>query len=74
MRYLYIVLIILITALIIVFMVQNVGSVTVSFLTVSLTLPLSLLVLGIYFLGMLTGGMVISTLRQLIHRAKKPVE
>ena len=74
MRYLYIVLIILITALIIVFMVQNVGSVTVSFLTVSLTMPLSLLVLGIYFLGMLTGGMVISTLRQLIHRAKKSVE
>ncbi len=74
MRYLYIVLIILITALIIVFMVQNVGSVTVSFLTVSLTMPLSLLVLGIYFLGMLTGGMVISTMRQLIHGAKKPVE
>jgi uncharacterized integral membrane protein len=72
MRYIYIALIILITIVVVTFKVQNIEIVTVSFLKVSLTLPLSLLILGVYFLGMFTGGAVISLIRSLIARSKKP--
>ncbi len=38
----------------------------------SATLPLSLLTLGTYFLGMLTGGMLIAFIRSLVRGATKP--
>ena len=72
MRYIYMALIILITIVVVTFKVQNIQNVTVSLLSASLTLPFSLLIPGVYFLGMLTGGMVISSMRSLISKAKKP--
>jgi len=72
MRYIYVALVILILIVVITFTVQNIQSVTVSFMNASLTLPLSLLILGVYFLGMLTGGTVVSLIRSLIVRARKP--
>jgi uncharacterized integral membrane protein len=72
MRYLYLALIILITIAVGTFTLQNIHAVTVSFLTLSVILPLSLLILGVYLLGMLTGSMVVSTVRSWVHGATKP--
>ncbi|WP_082668289.1 LapA family protein [Tepidimonas taiwanensis] len=74
MRYIYLALIILITLAVVTFKVQNIETVTVSFLSSSLTVPLSFLVSGVYFLGMLTGGLVISLVRSLVRGATKPVQ
>jgi uncharacterized integral membrane protein len=73
MRYLYIALIILITLAVVTFKVQNIDAVTVSFLSSSITLPLSILMFAVYFLGMATGGMVISVVRGFLRGATKPL-
>jgi len=44
-------------------------TVTVQFLSASLTLPLSLLLGGVYVLGMLTGGVLLSVVRGWVQRA-----
>ena len=64
MRYLYIVLILLFTAAVLLFKFQNIQSVTVTLLTASVTLPLSVLVIGVYLLGMVSGTMLLSVLRR----------
>src|SRR3546814_15882008 len=63
MRYLYIVLIVLFTAIVLSFKIQNFDSVTLSLWTATLTLPVSVLVIGVYILGMLTGGFLLGLLR-----------
>jgi putative membrane protein len=63
MRYVYLALILIITLLVAVFKIQNIESVTVSLLTISITLPLSILIFGVYFLGMVTGSILISLVR-----------
>jgi uncharacterized integral membrane protein len=68
-RYLSIALIVLFIAAIAVFTWQNIELVTVSFFTVHLTLPLALLVVLIYALGMFTGGMLWSLLRRVARKA-----
>lgn len=73
MRFIYLALIILITLAVVTFKVQNIETVTVAFLSGSLTLPMSLLMLGVYFIGMLTGGMVISLIRSWVRGATRPV-
>ena len=72
MRYLNIALVILIALVIVTFMFQNSGSVTTSLFSSSMTLPLSVFTLRVYFLGMLTGGMVISVIRSTVRGATKP--
>jgi uncharacterized integral membrane protein len=62
-RYLYIALIVVFTALVILFKFQNLETATVSLFSMSVTLPVSLLVFAIYVLGMLTGGFMLSLLR-----------
>lgn len=74
MRYIYLALIVLITLAVVTFKVQNIETVTVSFLSSSLTVPLSFLVSGVYFFGMLTGGLVISLVRSWVRGATKPVQ
>lgn len=71
MRYVYAVLIVLVVGLVFVFQLQNLERVTVSFLTASVTMPLSILVLLIYVLGMLTGGFVLAALRAWARGARK---
>jgi uncharacterized integral membrane protein len=63
MRYVYLLLILVTTLLVVMFKVQNIESVTVSLLTYSVSLPLSVLIIGVYFLGMMTGSMLVSLLR-----------
>lgn len=70
MRYLYIALIVIITAAVLTFKIQNISTVTVSFLTASLTLPLSLLVFGVYFLGMFTGGLSVGVAKEVLRKAR----
>ena len=71
MRYVYLALLIVLTSLVFLFKIQNLESVTVSFYSLSLTLPLSILILLVYVLGMLTGGFVVSHLRTWIQGASK---
>jgi uncharacterized integral membrane protein len=69
-RYVYIGLIVAFTALVLLFKVQNLETVTVSLFGASVSLPVSVLVVGIYVLGMFTGGFVLALLRTWIGGAR----
>ena len=71
MRFVYIGLIVVFTALVVLFKFQNLETATISLLSASITLPLSILVFAIYALGMLTGGCVVALLRTWISRARQ---
>ena len=71
MRFLYIGLIVVFTALVLLFKFQNLETATVSLFSASITLPLSVLVFVIYVLGMLTGGSLLALLRTWIGRARR---
>lgn len=71
MRYFYAALIVLITVAVLVLLGQNLQSVTVSFLTIRITMPLFLLKVVIYFLGMVSGGSLVGFLRVLYRRASR---
>ncbi len=72
LRYVYIGLFVLVTLAMFLFKVQNLESVTISFLTMSITLPLSVAVVVVYFLGMVSGGSLIAGVRSLFQKAKGP--
>jgi len=55
------------------FKVQNLETVTVSLFSASVTLPVSVLVLLIYFLGMLTGGFLLALLRTWVKGATRRI-
>lgn len=69
MRYIYMALIVAFTAIVLLFKFQNLETVTVSLGTMSVTLPVSVLVAVVYVLGMATGGALLSLLRSWIHGA-----
>ncbi len=69
MRYVYIALIVAFTAVVLLFKVQNFETATVSLFAASVTVPVSVLVLAVYVLGMFTGGFVLATLRTWVHHA-----
>ena len=71
MRYVYMALIAILAAIIILFKVQNLESVAVSLFAASVTLPVSVLVLLIYLLGMLTGGFLLALVRSWVHGATR---
>lgn len=71
MRYIPIAIIVLAVAVIAIFKLQNLETVTVVFLTASLTLPASVLILLVYLLGMLTGSSVLALIQTLIQGARK---
>jgi uncharacterized integral membrane protein len=71
MRYVYMALIAILAGVIILFKVQNLESVTVSLFSASVTLPVSVLVLLIYILGMLTGGFLLALVRSWVHGATR---
>ena len=64
MRWVHLTIIILFAAAMLVFALQNLASVTVSFLGVSIGLPLAILVLVVYVLGAMTGGSLFALLRR----------
>jgi len=69
MRYIYSALIAILAGIVILFTLQNFQSATVSILSMGMTLPLSLLVLLVYVLGMLTGGLALALVRSWIRGA-----
>jgi len=71
MRFVYMALIVVLAGAVILFKVQNIESVTVSLFSMSLTMPISILVFLVYVLGMLTGGMALTLVRSLISGAKR---
>ena len=71
-RLVYIALIVVFTALVLLFKFQNLDMVTVSLFSANISLPVSVLIVVIYVLGMLTGGFLLALLRTLVHRASRP--
>ena len=69
MRYVYIALIVILAGIGLMFKVQNFESATVSLFSMSVTMPVSLLVLLVYILGMFTGGFVVQFLRRSVRGA-----
>jgi uncharacterized integral membrane protein len=69
MRYIYLILFVLVTAVVLLFTLQNLSSVTVMFAKMSMTLPVALLVIVAYVLGMLSGGALWSLVRKSYHGA-----
>ena len=71
MHYVYIGLIALLATIVVIFTFQNLEVVTVRFLASSFTMPRALLVIIIYFLGMLTGGFMISMVRNWMRKSHR---
>jgi uncharacterized integral membrane protein len=71
-RIFYIALAVAITALVVLFKIQNLSSVTVSLFSVSVTMSTAILVFLVYVLGMVTGGLVLTLLRAVVHGATRP--
>ena len=71
MRFIYLILVILITAVVFIFTFQNLSTVTVSFLHWQLHTPVSIAVVVVYFLGMLTGGSLVSLIKSWIRGSTK---
>jgi lipopolysaccharide assembly protein A len=67
-RLIYLLIIIVFALATLIFAVQNLAVVTVSFLTMNLAAPLALLVLVIYVLGAVTGSSLLALLRPVLHR------
>jgi lipopolysaccharide assembly protein A len=72
MRWLHSTVIVILIAGTVVFAVQNLQSVTVSFLNLKIAAPLALLVVLVYLLGMVTGGSAWTLIRWAIDGSKKP--
>jgi uncharacterized integral membrane protein len=70
-RFIYATLIGTLVVLVVLFSVQNVSIVTISFLTMSARLPLALLVILVYATGIFTGGFVLALLRNWIQKASR---
>ena len=71
MRYVYMALIAVFVAVIVLFKVQNLETVTVMLFGASITLRTSVLVLLIYVLGALTGGSLMALMRTWVHGATR---
>ena len=71
MRYLHIGLVVVVTAIVLLFKIENLTAVTVSLLGMRVTMPVFVLVIGIYVLGMLTGSSLLAFTRALVNRATR---
>ena len=74
MRWLYMAVIAAVAAATLIFAVQNLQRVTISFLGFSMSAPLAFLVLVIYLLGMATGGSAWALMRWAVEGSKRTVE
>lgn len=70
MRWLYLAIVIVIVAAILIFALQNLGVVTMSFLGFSLRAPLAILTAVVYVLGAFTGGSLFGLLRHSLRESK----
>jgi uncharacterized integral membrane protein len=64
MRWIYLAIIVLFAAIVVIFGLQNLGTVTVTFLRSSLDVPVIVLVFIVYILGAATGGSLFGLLRR----------
>jgi putative membrane protein len=71
MRWIYLAVIILFAAATIIFALQNLGIVTISFLGFNAPVPLALLVVVVYLLGAATGGSLLALLRRSYERSRR---
>jgi putative membrane protein len=71
MRTFYLLLLLLLVGVTALFALQNLRTITVSFLNWSVTLPIAVVVIGAYALGMASGGSVMAFLRWTLQRSKK---
>ena len=63
MKWIHTAVVVVLAAALIIFALQNLQSVTVAFLNFGITLPLAVLFVVIYLLGMATGGSVRTLMR-----------
>jgi uncharacterized integral membrane protein len=71
MRYVHIGLVVVVTAIVLLFKIENMTAVTVSLFGISTTMPVFLLVIVVYVLGMLTGSSLLALTRALVKRAAR---
>ena len=74
MRWVYLTVVVLFVAAAIIFVFQNVGVVTMSFLGLSIRVPLAVLAAVAYIFGAVTGGSLFALLRKSVQgsRAVRP--
>jgi len=72
MRWVYLTVVVLLAAATIIFVVQNVEVVTMSFLGLSVRAPLAVLAAVAYVLGTLTGGSLYALLRKSVQGSRAP--
>jgi uncharacterized integral membrane protein len=70
MRWVYLTVVILFAAAAVIFVFQNVGVVTMSFLGLSIRAPLAVLAAVAYILGAVTGGSLFALLRKSVHGSR----
>ena len=69
MRWVYLVLLLVIVVIIVVFVAQNRENQTVLFFNQTITAPLAIYFVAVYFLGMWTGGTVVGFVKRAYQRA-----
>ena len=72
MRWFHIALVAIFALVVVIFALQNLQSVTVSFLNFRISAPLAVLIAVIYLLGMATGGSVWALFRWALEGSKRP--
>ena len=71
MRWIYLIVVALVAAATLIFALQNLQIVSVSFLASSLSAPLTLLVFVVYVLGAATGGSLYALLRKSVQGSRR---
>jgi uncharacterized integral membrane protein len=71
MRWVYLAIIVLFAAATIIFALQNLETVTISFFKMNLSLPVALLTIVVYLLGAATGGSLFALLRRSYEGSKR---
>lgn len=71
MRVFYLLILLVLLGATAIFALQNQEAVTLRYLDRSVTSPLSALIGGVYFLGMLTGWTVIGVVKRSLHRVSQ---
>jgi putative membrane protein len=70
MRWLYLTVIVVFVAAIVLFAIQNLGMVTMSFLGFSVRAPLAVVAVIVYVLGTITGGSLFAWLRRSVRATR----
>jgi putative membrane protein len=70
MRWIYLAVVVLFAIATLIFALQNLDVVTVSFLSFEMRLPLAVLTIIVYVLGALTGGSLLALLRRSYERSE----